>query len=141
MAVVPFPGFAEKEIQGKIEFVNPEINPSMRISLLRVAVPNPGNELKPGMPAYVALKSPQRNSLTLPIDAVIRNGKTASAWIQAGKNTFKAVMVETGLESDDRIEIKSGLKEGDIVVLSGAYLLHSEYVFKKGTNPMAGHDH
>lgn len=141
MAMVRFPGFAEKEIQGKIEFVNPEINPDMRINLLRVAVPNPGNELKPGMPAYVVLKSPQRNSLTLPVDAVIRNGKTASAWIQAGKNTFKAVMVETGVESDDRIEIKAGLKEGDIVVLSGAYLLHSEYVFKKGTNPMAGHDH
>ena len=141
MAIVRFPGFAEKEINGKIEFINPEINPDTRINLLRVAVPNPGNQLKPGMPAYVVLKSPQRNSLTLPVDAVIRDGKMASAWIRAGKNTFKPVMVQTGLESDNRIEIKSGLQEGDIVVLSGAYLLHSEYVFKKGTNPMAGHAH
>jgi Cu(I)/Ag(I) efflux system membrane fusion protein len=50
-------------------------------------------------------------------------------------------MVQPGLESGDRIEIKSGLKEGDIVVLTGAYLLHSEYVFKKGADPMAGHNH
>jgi Cu(I)/Ag(I) efflux system membrane fusion protein len=50
-------------------------------------------------------------------------------------------MVQTGLESDDRIEIQSGLKSGDVVVLSGAYLLHSEYVFKKGADPMAGHNH
>ena len=49
-------------------------------------------------------------------------------------------MVQTGLESDDRIEIKSGLSVGDIVVISGAYLLNSEYIFKKGTNPMSGHD-
>jgi membrane fusion protein, copper/silver efflux system len=62
-------------------------------------------------------------------------------WIQTGANTFKSVMVQTGLESNDHIEIRSGLKEGDIVVLSGAYLLHSEYVFKKGVDPMAGHNH
>ena len=50
-------------------------------------------------------------------------------------------MVQVGLESNDRIEIKSGLTAGDVVVMSGAYLLHSEYVFKKGVDPMAGHNH
>jgi Cu(I)/Ag(I) efflux system membrane fusion protein len=89
----------------------------------------------------MSLESPPRKSLTLPIDAVIRDGKGATVWIQTKKNTFKSVMVQTGLESDDRIEIKSGLKSGDIVVLSGAYLLQSEYVFKKGADPMAGHNH
>lgn len=140
-ATVQLPDFENKEIKGRIEFVNPEINSDTRINLIRVSIPNPGNQLKPGMPAYVLLKSPQRQSLTLPIDAVIRDGKGATVWIQTGKNTFKSVMVQTGLESDDRIEIKSGLKPGDVVVLTGAYLLHSEYVFKKGADPMAGHNH
>jgi len=140
-AIVQLPDFENKEIKGRIEFVNPEINPDTRINLIRVSIPNVGNQLKPGMPAYVLLKSPQRQSLTLPIDAVIRDGKGATVWIQTGKNTFKSVMVQTGLESDDRIEIKSGLKSGDVVVLTGAYLLHSEYVFKKGADPMAGHNH
>ncbi len=93
------------------------------------------------MPAYVLLKSPKRQTLTLPIDAVIRDSKGATVWIQTKKNTFKNIMVQTGLESNDLIEIKSGLKEGDIVVLSGAYLLNSEYIFKKGADPMAGHQH
>ena len=141
VAIVQLPDFDNKEIKGKIEFVNPEINPDTRINLIRVSIPNPGNQLKPGMPAYVLLKSPQRTSLTLPIDAVIRDGKGATVWVQTGKNTFKSVMVQAGLESGDRIEIKSGLKEGDIIVLTGAYLLHSEYVFKKGADPMAGHNH
>lgn len=129
-----------KEITGKIQFVNPEINPDTRVNLVRISVTNPGNQLKPGMQAYVVLKSRQRNSLTLPIDAVIRNETMNMAWIQIGKNTFKSVMVDIGLESDDRIEIKSGLKEGDVVVTNGAYLLNSEYIFKKGANPMGGHD-
>lgn len=141
IASVQFPDFDNKEIKGRIEFVNPEINPDTRINLIRVSIPNPGNRLKPGMPAYVLLKSPQRKTLTLPIDAVIRDGKGATVWIRTGKNTFKSVMVQTGLESHDQLEIKSGLKEGDVVVLTGAYLLHSEYVFRKGADPMAGHNH
>lgn len=127
-----------KEVKGIIQFVNPEINPDTRINLVRVAIPNPGNRLKPGMPAYVVLKNRQTNSLTLPIDAVIRNEKMNTVWIQTDKNTFKSVMVQTGLESGDRIEIVSGLKEGDVVVTNGAYLLNSEYIFKKGANPMSG---
>lgn len=141
IATVQLPDFDNKEIMGRIEFVNPEINPDTRINLIRVSIPNTGNQLKPGMPAYVLLKSPQRQSLTLPIDAVIRDGKGATVWIQTGKNTFKSVMVQAGIESGDRIEIKSGLKEGDVVVLTGAYLLHSEFVFKKGADPMSGHNH
>jgi Cu(I)/Ag(I) efflux system membrane fusion protein len=49
-------------------------------------------------------------------------------------------MVTVGLESNERIEIRSGLSAGDIVVVAGAYLLQSEYIFKKGANPMSGHD-
>ncbi len=129
-----------KEVTGRIQFVNPEINPDTRINLIRVSIPNPGNQLKPGMQAYVVLKNRQRNSLTLPVDAVIRNEKMNMVWIQIDKNTFKSIMVETGLESDDRIEIRSGLKEGDVVVTTGTYLLNSEYIFKKGANPMGGMD-
>lgn len=141
VATVQVPNLDNKEIRGRIEFVNPEISPDTRINLIRVSIPNTGNQLKPGMPAYVVLKSPQRQSLTLPIDAVIRDGKGATVWIQTGRNTFKSVMVLTGLESDERIEIRSGLRTGDAVVVSGAYLLHSEYVFKKGADPMSGHNH
>lgn len=138
IATVLLPDFDNKEIKGKIEFVNPEINPDTRINLIRVSIPNQGNQLKPGMPAYVLLKSPQRQSLTLPIDAVLRDSKGATVWIQTSQNTFKSVMVQTGLESDERIEIKSGVAIGDVVVIRGAYLLQSEFIFKKGANPMDG---
>lgn len=137
-ATVQLPDMEGKEIKGRIEFVNPEINHDTRINLIRVSIPNTGNQLKPGMPAYVLLKSSQRKTLALPINAVIRDGKGATVWIQTNSKTYKSVMVETGLESDDRIEIKSGLNVGDVVVITGAYLLQSEYIFKKGANPMEG---
>jgi membrane fusion protein, copper/silver efflux system len=141
MATVQLPDMPGKEITGKVSFANPEISADTRISLIRISIPNTGNQLKPGMPAYVLLKSTPTKSMTLPIDAVLRDGRMATVWIRTGKNTFKNRMVEIGLESGDRIEIKSGLQNGDVVVISGAYLLNSEYIFKKGADPMAEHQH
>ena len=138
---VQFPDFPGRSTKGKIEFVNPEINPDTRITLLRVSIPNSSNQLKPGMSAYLLLKGKQHQTLTLPTDAVIQESKGATVWLQTGTNTFKSKMIEIGVEDNGRIEIKRGLQPGDVVVVSGAYLLNSEYVFKKGTNPMEGHSH
>ena len=138
IAEVQIPDMPGKKINGRIEFVNPEINPDTRINLVRVSIPNPGNQLKPGMSAYVFLKSRQHSMLSLPIDAVLRDGKGATVWIQTAKNTYESRMVVAGMETGDRIEIKSGLKAGDIIVTSGAYLINSEYIFKNGANPMGG---
>ena len=50
-------------------------------------------------------------------------------------------MVKTGVEGFDQVEITEGLNEDDTVAVSGAYLLYSEMILKKGTDPMAGHNH
>ncbi|AEW02434.1 efflux transporter periplasmic adaptor subunit [Niastella koreensis] len=141
VAMVQLPDLPGAAITGKVTFANPEISTDTRINLLRISIPNTNNQLKPGMPAYVVLKSRAGNALTLPIDAVLRNGQMAMVWVQTAGNTYRRRMVETGLESGDRIEIRSGLQNGDVVVISGAYLLNSEYVFKKGSAAMEGHMH
>ena len=137
-ALVQIPDMPGKKFTGKIEYANPEISPDTRIDLIRVTIPNTDMKLKPGMPAYVIINNTTHNALTLPIDAVLRDGKGATIWVRTNHNTFVSRMVETGLETGDRIEIVSGLKPGDMVVTSGAYLLNSEYKFKKGSSPMAG---
>jgi Cu(I)/Ag(I) efflux system membrane fusion protein len=138
LVTVQIPDMPGKEFQGKIQFVNPEISTDQRLNLIRVSIPNRNNQLKPGMAAYVIVKGKQTNALSLPIDAVLRDEKGSSVWVMTGKNTFKNQMVTVGSESNDRIEITYGLKEGEAVVTSGAYLLNSEYIFKRGTSPMAG---
>lgn len=135
---VQFPDLPGKSIKGKIDFVNPEISEGTRINLIRVIIPNTGNQLKPGMQAYVTIKNKENRALLLPTSAVIRDSKSASVWIKTGDNTFVNKMVSIGIENDGRIEITSGLQAGDVVVISGAYLLNSEFIFKKGANPMEG---
>lgn len=140
-AEVQVPGLEGRTFSGPISFVNPEVASGSRINLIRISITNPGNQLKPGMPAYVVIRNPQRNMLALPIDAVIRDSKGAVVWVKTGANTFRSRMVTTGQEGNGTIEIQSGLQEGDVVVHTGAYLLNSEFVFKRGTDPMAGHNH
>lgn len=131
-ANVRIPDLGNKTVTGKIEFTNPELNPDSRINLIRVAIDNSNKELRPGMPVYVFLEPAKTQTITMPIDAVIRVEHMASVWVQTGEKTFKSKPVKTGLETGNRIEILSGLEEGDVVVTSGTYLLHSEFVFKNG---------
>ena len=140
VATVSIPGIVGEKKEGKISFMNPELNPSSKINVARIELSNHEQELMPGMQINVSVLLNTTRTLALPTDAIILDGKGASVWVQTGHNQFKNVMVETGIETNEYTEIKSGLKSGDIVVLSGAYLLSSEYLFKNGTNPMGEHD-
>jgi Cu(I)/Ag(I) efflux system membrane fusion protein len=125
-------------IDGKIDFVNPEINPDTRISLVRVTIPNINNELHPGMPVYITAKNVARHSIALPVDAVITDSKGSTVWVQTGPGVYEVRRVQTGVNDGNAVEITSGLHSGDVVVTSGAYLINSEYIFEHGANPMEG---
>jgi Cu(I)/Ag(I) efflux system membrane fusion protein len=60
-------------------------------------------------------------------------------WIKTGHELFESRMVETGLETKQFVEIRKGLSPGDILVSSGAYLINSEFIIKKGSS--AQHKH
>lgn len=136
--MVQIPQLSNMKIAGAIEFASPEINPQTRINLLRVSIPNPGNQLKPGMTAYIYLSNEERTAFSVPIDAVIRSNDVAMVWVQTGKGKFSMRKITTGAENGNVIEISSGLKQGDAVVTSGAYLLNSEYLLRNGASSMAG---
>ncbi|RIJ34331.1 efflux RND transporter periplasmic adaptor subunit [Pontibacter oryzae] len=133
-------GFAES-VSAKVTFISPEYRQGSQVAILRAELPNTDNQYLPGMQASVMLPGKNGSQLVLPTDAVIRDGRGSHVWVQTGKSTFKARMVNLGDESADRIAILSGIKENEKVVTSGAYLLYSEFVLKKGADPMAGHQH
>lgn len=139
-ATIYFPSIPGVKTTGKISFINPEINPSSQINFLRVEIPNSNDQLKVGMQVNVSVLLNKKTTIALPTDAVLIDSKGASVWIKTGRNQYKNIMVTTGMETNEYTQITNGLNKGDTVVVSGAYLLSSEYQFKKGTNPMEGHD-
>jgi Cu(I)/Ag(I) efflux system membrane fusion protein len=136
-ATVQIPDLNNLQINGHIDFINPEIDPNTRINLVRITIPNINKQLHPGMPVYVLINGNQHTAISLPIDAVLRDENGATIWIEKRPGVYVARMVKTGSDDGYSIEITSGLQPGEVVVTSGAYLINSEYIFKNGSNPMA----
>jgi len=133
-------GMNENEQTVLIDFISPQLDPYTQVIKVRAPIQNPGN-LQAGMQATVFLPvSEMTDAISLPLDAVLKDEKGSHVWVKTAKNTFSPRMVKTGAESSDQIIILSGLEDVNEVVISGAYLLSSEFILKKGADPMAGHD-
>lgn len=119
----------------KIDFITPQVDPSTQIVKIRGTIENKG-DLQPGMHATVRLPGAKKlEGISVPLDAVVREERGAHVWIKTGKGTFEPRMVKTGNEDATQIIILSGLENVNEVVVSGAYLLTSEFILKKGKNP------
>lgn len=138
IATVSFTDYPDKEMKAKISFINPEINPDSRLLLIRMEIANPNLFLKPGMQAVAKLTQSNKKGLFIPTDAVIRDENATYIWVEKSHGIFENVMVETGVEANGMIEIKSDVDSTKKVVVTGAYAINSEYIFRKGSDPMAG---
>ena len=123
---------------GRLVFNNPSIEDGRKIQLLRIRVDNTKNKLIPGMMVYVNPLQNIKRVLTVPKSAVLLE-KMKTVWVLAHDNTFEQRMVETGSENNYLIEILSGIKEGEIIVTSGAYLISSEFILKSGAGQRHNH--
>ncbi len=134
--VADFPGLQE----GTVVFVSPEYRAQSQIVNVRVEIPNPDNALMPGMQANVLVPSPEREEVssmvTVPVKAVIRDQEGAHVWIRTAANTFEPRRVITEGGGAEQVVITEGLSSGEEIVTSGAYLLYSEFVLKKGGHPL-----
>lgn len=123
---------------GRLVFSNPSLENGRKVQLLRLKVDNSKNKLIPGMMVYVSPKQNSKPVLAVPKSAVLLE-KMKTVWVLSHNNTFEQRMVETGTENKYWIEIKSGLKQGDVVVTEGAYLISSEFILKSGAGQR--HEH
>ncbi|ABL01241.1 efflux RND transporter periplasmic adaptor subunit [Pelobacter propionicus] len=129
-----FPG---KPFTGRVAFIYPFLDPKTRTVKARVAMPNPGMKLKPDMFVNAIIKVPLGSAIVVPVTAVMDTGKRRVAWVESSPGMFEPRDVQVGQQTDDKIQILSGLKPGDKVAVSGGYLIDSESQLKGG----AGQDH
>lgn len=133
-------GNSGDEQTASVDFISPQMDTSTQILKVRAPVRNTGY-MQPGMQATVFLPQTEIvSAVSLPLEAVIRDERGAHVWIKTGKNTFSPRMVRTGEEDSERVIILSGLENVQEAVVSGAYLLSSEFILKKGADLMSGHD-
>lgn len=137
---VVIPGWEDQPQEMTIDFITPALLSGTQLTQIRGSIPNPNQQWQPGAQAnvFVPTGNQKSSALTLPVDAVIRDGKGMHVWLKKGKDNFEPKRVTTGQENDNQVEITAGLSGGEQVVVTGAYLLYSEYILKKGKNPVEG---
>ena len=122
--VAAYPGAVFK---GKVGALLPEVNATTRTLRARIELANPGARLKPGMFATLAFAAaPAKQAVLVPSEAVIRTGQRDVVIVALGDGRFRAADVGVGAEGSGQSEIRTGLKPGDKVVLSGQFLIDSE---------------
>ncbi len=135
---VVLPDLNGQIINGKVEFINPELSDASKVDLIRVSIPNPQGLVRPGMLAYISIGGSGSRFLAVAASAVITDGRGSKVWVKNADGSFSAKMITVGSGNSSYAPVITGLNRGDIVVTNGAYLLNSEATFKNGSDNMAG---
>lgn len=130
-------GIQNHIIEGKVIEVLPQVSSGSTVTIVRIHI-KPDVQVKPGMQAYVYWHESNDKSLVIPSNAVIRDSQGATVWVKKS-GIYESKKVHIGEVTGNRVSIIHGLNEGDTIVISGSYLLQSEFILKKGGIPMEGH--
>ena len=130
-AVIRGGAFPGEAFQGKLVLLGDVVDEKTRTVEGRVEVPNSSGKLKPGMYIDADILSPvERKALFIPEAAIQDYENKKVVFIRTGENTFSLRQVSTGERDHGLVEITGGLKEGEIVVTGGSFLLKSEMLKK-----------
>ena len=125
--------------KGKVNALLPRVDGATRTLQARIELANPSAQLVPGMFATVKFTRAAGNPvLQVPAEAVIRTGTRSVVMTAQEGGKFLPADVETGAEANGMVEIRTGLKRGQKVVVSGQFLIDSDASLKGTANRMAG---
>jgi RND family efflux transporter MFP subunit len=111
----------KRVFQGRISRFTGKLDTSTRTMDTEVDLPNPDLTITAGMFGYATLVLDQRSAvLSIPVQALAGRSLPLKVLMVGSDGTLAERAVETGLETPDRIEVTSGLKEGDLVVVGAS---------------------
>ena len=122
--------FPDRPSTGRIAFIYPFLDPKTRTVKARVEMANPGMKLKPEMFVNAVIKVPLPPSIVVPATAVMDSGKRQLVWVESSPGMFEPRTVQLGQQSDNNVQILTGLQPGEKVAVSGGYLIDSESQLK-----------
>ena len=123
MRVQALPG---REFTGSVTFIDPHVNEQTRTLTVRVEFANADLTLKPGMYADVELSASMGRRLMVPESAVLPTGLRNIVFVDHGEGRMEIRNVQLGAKVSDHFEILGGLVEGELVVISGNFLIDAE---------------
>ena len=140
-ARVSIPGLGAREWSGTVSSLETQVSQTTHTFQFRVLVDNEGDSVPGGMTAVVMLDADTvTNALLVPREAVIVTGKGARVIVALSGGRFQQRQVDAEDLGEDEILIRSGLKEGERVVVSAQFLLDSEANLQAGLMRLTGEE-
>lgn len=118
----------ERQINGQVESLLPQVEEQTRTATARIVLPNDDGSLRPGMFVDVRFAAQLNASAVLVPDlAVLRSGEHNTVFIAKTDGSFEPREIKLGVRSQGNFyEVLDGLAEGDRIVTSGQFMLDSE---------------
>jgi len=135
-AILKVDAYPDKEFEGKLTELDKYVNPQTRTAQAEIEVPNEEGLLIPGSFARITLFTGTHKALTMPLDALLRMPGTGSYYcFKVANDKAKKVFLKIGIIQDNLVEIKAGLKKGDLVIVSGQGALEEGVPVKPISTP------
>ena len=138
-AQLDFPASGRQPFAARVDFVYPTLTDRTRTLRVRFSAGNSSGALRPGLYGTAAFASTGPRVITVPRDAVVNTGAQQHVFVASG-DRFEPRAVTLGVELADRVEVRSGLREGERIVAAGVFLLDSESRLR-ATGGAGGHSH
>jgi len=134
LSIASLPG---RDFTGKITYIYPYLDPKTRTNKVRIEFDNAEGLLKPDMFGDVSITaSSVKPGLYIPREAVLITGKKAHVFVQTEPGRFEPRTVKTGTRTEGLVEILEGVKDGELVVTSGQFLIDSESSIREAAAKM-----
>ncbi len=104
------------KLEGEVAEVAPTADPSSRTAPIKLKIPH-NKRLRSGQFARITLAMAPAKTLTIPASALSSYGQMERVFVEVGGKA-KLRLVRSGATIKDRVEILSGLKENEIVIIS-----------------------
>lgn len=119
--------FPERVFTARVTTIGASSDQQTRRIVVRSEIDNPDRILKADMFATFRIATGEPMSRpVVPVTSIIREGDTASIWVESGPRIFERRQVELGGEANGQVQITAGLKPGERVVGRGAIFVDNE---------------
>ena len=140
-ADVSFDAYPGQPMRGRVTYVYPTVDPVARTGRVRIELPNPGGRVRPGLFGTVRIAaSLGARGVVIPRQAALVTGDRQLVFVEAPDGRLMPRLVTLGVETDSLVEVRAGLRAGERVVATAAFLLDAESDLGAAMAAMAGMD-
>ncbi|MBI4767152.1 MAG: efflux RND transporter periplasmic adaptor subunit [Deltaproteobacteria bacterium] len=123
-ATISFNAYEGESFEGKVRYLGEIFDPDTHTVKVRIALDNSSGRFRPGMFGSVTFRYPAKKTILVPAKALVQRGFNTVVFVETSPWRFESRICKTGLQLDDQVEITTGLKAGERIVVKEGVILN-----------------